>query len=234
MATPEEIRAINDMFGTDYDENDPDPGQGYTGHEGYPDADTLAEYRAASPYDDDGNLKKKEEPNNPVVAKTRQNARRTTKVAALLGVPAVALNAARGDVEQPQWALTKDGRRVYTLFVPGMPPSLNGGTRHWGTRYRIGNEFKYLAGWQAKVIRRGLPLEHAKVTCTLVRVGGLAKDVDNAYTSIKPIVDGIKGILIVDDSTAHIELLVNQERGKTRGVRIVVEEVKKGSGDGDD
>jgi hypothetical protein len=47
-------------------------------------------------------------------------------------------------------------------------------------------------------------------------------DVDNLYSRAKPLVDGLKGVLIVDDSPAHLDLEVRQELGRERSVRIEV------------
>ena len=47
-------------------------------------------------------------------------------------------------------------------------------------------------------------------------------DVDNLYGRAKPLVDALKGILIVDDSPTHLELDVRQELGKERLVRLQV------------
>jgi Holliday junction resolvase RusA-like endonuclease len=36
------------------------------------------------------------------------------------------------------------------------------------------------------------------------------------------LVDALKGLLLVDDDPAHLELVVRQQLGKERGVRITI------------
>jgi hypothetical protein len=47
-------------------------------------------------------------------------------------------------------------------------------------------------------------------------------DIDNLYSRSKCLVDALKGILIVDDSPAHLQLEVGQELGQERSVRVEV------------
>jgi hypothetical protein len=47
-------------------------------------------------------------------------------------------------------------------------------------------------------------------------------DVDNLYSRARPLVDALKGILIVDESPAHLQLDVRQELGKERSVQLEV------------
>jgi Holliday junction resolvase RusA-like endonuclease len=47
-------------------------------------------------------------------------------------------------------------------------------------------------------------------------------DIDNLHSRSKCLVDALQGILIVDDSPAHLELKVRQQLGKERSVRLQV------------
>lgn len=114
----------------------------------------------------------------------------------------------------------------YELTVPGIPPSPNS-TRgmHWGSLRRTQSVFRDAVGWQARAIAPREPLQRARVTITLIRAGGRERDQDNATASIKACLDGLKLILIADDSPTHIDLVVRQIRGKKRSTHILVEEI---------
>lgn len=103
---------------------------------------------------------------------------------------------------------------------------------HWAQRARWNRAWKEAAGWYATSTRNGtrigriVALENAakrEVTITLHCIRQL--DPDNAYAAAKPIVDGLKGILIADDSPEHIRLVVRQLRVSKRAEERVEVEV---------
>lgn len=118
---------------------------------------------------------------------------------------------------------------TYTLsaYTPLVTANSRG---HWSSIYRrrkaVKREVWAQARQQANSAAPGvLPLKRAHVRVTLVSTSGPFKDVDNAYSAAKDLVDGLKGVLIEDDSPQHITLEVRQERGPERCARVEVEEV---------
>lgn len=111
----------------------------------------------------------------------------------------------------------------YEIIAQGICPGPND-RLHWQQRRRLEAPIKEELGWAAKAIAPKEPLQRAKVTVTLIKPRLF--DADNAYGCAKGAIDAIKGILISDDSVKYIELIVNQERGKGRHTRIVVEDIE--------
>ncbi|HKO23166.1 MAG TPA: hypothetical protein VJY65_00330 [Chloroflexota bacterium] len=108
------------------------------------------------------------------------------------------------------------------ITVSGHPPGVNQ-RLHWQARRRLCRPFVDAIGWQAKTFGLEKPLERARVVVTFThRSRRYMGDVDNLYGRAKPLVDALKGILIVDDSPTHLELDVRQELGKERLVRLQV------------
>jgi len=114
-----------------------------------------------------------------------------------------------------------------TIWVDGHPKGPNGG----GTlRSRIRDKMYYrdTVAWLCREYWSSIPapLGRVRVVCTLVRVGGLPKDQDNAYSSLKGAIDGLTakhgGSLLIDDAPDHLDLDVRQEKGQKRGVRIEI------------
>lgn len=80
---------------------------------------------------------------------------------------------------------------------------------HWSERARWNQAWKIQAGWAARIARAGYTVDlaaHAQVTVVLHSFQLL--DDDNAHAAAKPVIDGLKGILIADDSPQCIELRV--------------------------
>jgi Holliday junction resolvase RusA-like endonuclease len=83
--------------------------------------------------------------------------------------------------------------------------------------------FKESVGWQAKAFGLPRPLEQARVRVTfVVHSRRHVQDVDNLHARVKPLVDALQGIAIVDDSPRHVELEVRQQLNRERSVRIEV------------
>jgi hypothetical protein len=109
-----------------------------------------------------------------------------------------------------------------TIEVSGHPPGVNQ-RLHWQARRRLCRPFVDAVGWQAKTLGLQQRLERARVVVTFVhRSRRYMGDVDNLYSRSKCLVDALKGILIVDDSPAHLDLEVRQELGRERSVRVEV------------
>jgi Holliday junction resolvase RusA-like endonuclease len=67
------------------------------------------------------------------------------------------------------------------------------------------------------------PLARAHVVVTFIYHSRRhVQDRDNLYARCKCLVDALKGLLLVDDDPAHLELVVRQQLGKERGVRITI------------
>jgi hypothetical protein len=96
---------------------------------------------------------------------------------------------------------------------------------HHHERARWNRAWREQTGLTALAHRNGgeWPLAFAAVTVTLHSIQEL--DEDNAYAAVKPVVDGLKGILIVDDSREHIRLAVKQKKVSHRAEQRVEIEV---------
>lgn len=113
-------------------------------------------------------------------------------------------------------------------MVSGHPPGVNQ-RLHWQARRRLEQPFKEAIGWQAKAFGLEHLVERARVVVTFTyRSRRYVGDVDNLYARAKPIVDALKGIAIVDDSPAHLQLEVRQELGKERSVRVEIWPAEQG------
>lgn len=95
---------------------------------------------------------------------------------------------------------------------------------HWGEWVRMQASLVDQVGWLAKAqVGNDGPLRKANVHITLCHPRYY--DLDNAYSSVKHVLDALKGILIVDDSPRYITLVVDQEIARIAMTRIEVEEV---------
>jgi hypothetical protein len=121
---------------------------------------------------------------------------------------------------------TPEQPRCYKLIVPGHPLSANGRRRsHWATIARDARQYREAVAWLAREQIVGPPLERAHVVATVVQARGRLYDTDALGTLAKPCVDGLVGIMLVDDSPRHIDLELKQERGPLRLVRLEITEV---------
>jgi hypothetical protein len=104
---------------------------------------------------------------------------------------------------------------------------------HWANRHRWGKQWKESVGagiWENKKKLGKMPYEKARVLVTLFTMKLLDKD--NAYASVKPIVDALKiyGV-IVDDRMDCIDLSVEQQQVKHRVDEKVILEIERIDGD---
>jgi hypothetical protein len=105
--------------------------------------------------------------------------------------------------------------------------------QHWADRHRWGKQWKESVEasiWENKRKLGKIPYEKARVLVTLFTMKLLDKD--NAYASVKPIVDALKiyGV-IVDDRLDCIDLTVGQVQVKHRADEKVTLEIERIEGD---
>lgn len=106
---------------------------------------------------------------------------------------------------------------------------------HWTAKHKWNTAWKD-AVWEQIMMRRRrfgpLPYKRAHITFVLFTVRFL--DTDNSYTAIKPLLDALKGRVIVDDSPVHIELTVFQAKVEHRDeerVSVTVEDLSDDDSD---
>lgn len=122
-------------------------------------------------------------------------------------------------------------QRRYHIEVAGHPLSPNrAAAASLRERLRDKRVYRESVAWETKRLHSGPPLARARVTITLLHSGPQLLDDDNAVATVKHLVDGLcvahGGTLLIDDSPAHITLLVRQKRGPRRAVLIDVEELE--------
>ena len=102
------------------------------------------------------------------------------------------------------------GKRTFVCRYTPFSPNKK---MHWGTKYKWTTAWKEEVKWavyQCKN-RPRKPLEYTKVNIILHTIK--LQDKDNAYASVKAIVDGLtEAEVIKDDSTEHIDLTVSQNK----------------------
>lgn len=118
--------------------------------------------------------------------------------------------------------------RRWTLELYGLPPLQAAGSRgHWARRHRIASKWKHDV-W-ASVLAAGKPSEplwRAHIEC--IRYGIRTPDHDNLVASFKSCIDGLKGVLIVDDSPDYLSVtyrFVRVYKLKAQRIELVVTEV---------
>lgn len=108
----------------------------------------------------------------------------------------------------------------YTLSVGDHPPGPNA-RLHPLARYRLCRPLTEAVAWQARALHQGPPWERARVEVVFVhRSRRYLNDPDNLVARVKCLIDGLKGVTIADDGPAHLELIVRQETGPRREVRL--------------
>lgn len=93
-----------------------------------------------------------------------------------------------------------------------IPHNMSNQRMHWAKKNRWNSEWKDAVGWEVNLQRKQfgkLPLLFAKIQVVIHAVRLM--DYDGAYNAVKPLIDGLKGSVIVDDSPAHIDLKVVQK-----------------------
>ena len=113
------------------------------------------------------------------------------------------------------------------IRLTGLPPSPNA-IKSVRQKMSVKKEWRDMAYWLAKEIAlksRLEPFEHAYVHFHISTGDNRTHDADNLNWAVtKPTLDGIKGVLIQDDSIDHIELSYTYDREKPRGFSVTVAE----------
>lgn len=122
--------------------------------------------------------------------------------------------------------------RRFRLIIDGHPLSPNrAASVSLRRRLRDKRQYREMAAWKSRQAHQGDPLERARVTITLVRPDSHFYDPDNAVGVCKRLIDGLcvkhGGTLLCDDDSAHLEMVVQQERGPQRVAVIEVDEVAR-------
>lgn len=105
--------------------------------------------------------------------------------------------------------------------IPRVPPSLSNQRLWWTRRYRLLSDWKQESWLRAQIARNERRLPHPHSTepgrrVTIVMHRRRLLDTDNAYASVKGILDGLVGVLIYDDSPRYCDLVVRQAQvGRT-------------------
>lgn len=101
---------------------------------------------------------------------------------------------------------------------------------HWAQRSRHTSEV-LKATWATLGRCHVPPTGKRRVEVTLV--GPRDLDPDNATAAVKPLLDAIRRLgWLVDDSPAHLDLVVTQERGKAHEIRVKITEHVSGALEG--
>ena len=114
-----------------------------------------------------------------------------------------------------------------TATIPQIPKTNNASLRsHWGARQRETTRWRRLVRTCCGTPGYGMVQGRQRVTITVHR--GRRQDKDNAYGSVKPIVDGLKRAgWVVDDAPEWIDLRVQEEVERDRRKRRTVIEVER-------
>ncbi len=115
--------------------------------------------------------------------------------------------------------------------IPGIPPSQNS-RRHHMQRYRDDQEWKQttnlaLTNTLNRNPQQGLPWDRVHIQYIFHYPRKTYADPDNLIGSMKPCLDGIKGVVMPDDSTKHIHRLGVQVEvipGRKAGVVVDISE----------
>jgi Holliday junction resolvase RusA-like endonuclease len=116
----------------------------------------------------------------------------------------------------------------FCLEMAGQPFSTNQRRRaHWSAQQRDTATFRDGFALQAKAQYSGPPLERVRVDVTLIRRKGQSPlDPDNAMSRTKPVLDAlVVARVVVDDSSAHVDIHVHQAQGPQRATRLEVTEM---------
>ncbi len=97
---------------------------------------------------------------------------------------------------------------------------------HWRQKSRETKEWRELAAWHAREQAPPEPLRHVTIYAKRVSCA-VRPDEDNLRHSFKPIIDGLKGIITIDDDPDHVTIFTSWERAVTRGeqhISLVIDE----------
>lgn len=119
------------------------------------------------------------------------------------------------------------GNKPGRMFAPNLNSRM-----HWGERGRWTHEFKRQAWVLASSEKNRLKLKtFKKAKITILFYACRQKDLDNAYGSAKPLVDGIVATgIIPDDSDKYLDLKVQSIKVShlaDQKTEITIKEIKK-------
>jgi len=111
-----------------------------------------------------------------------------------------------------------------TIQVDGLPKSPNQTAgKHWGALYAEKQQWQTKVAWLAKAAWHYFPMERAHLHFTICTGDKRRHDPDNLNWAVtKPALDGLKGIVIADDSIDNVSLSYEYTREGTRGFRIKI------------
>lgn len=114
-------------------------------------------------------------------------------------------------------------RAILEIWLDGLPKNANS-TRgsHWTRIYKEQQEWQFATWALAHNAYKGAPLERAHLHFFVSVGDNRVHDPDNIIGSLKPVIDGLKGVAIVDDDIDHIQVTYTFDREKPRGIRLVV------------
>lgn len=105
-----------------------------------------------------------------------------------------------------------------------LPPTPNERMHHM-ERHRWNQAWKLETIWRTREsYPQAEPLECAIISIKMY-YAGISRDVDNLYASVKPILDGLKGLVIKDDRPENVRLSVASEKVARRADERVEIEV---------
>lgn len=116
------------------------------------------------------------------------------------------------------------------LSFKGLPPNPNVTTgMHWSKTHKSKQLWATLVATEARQYMqlnklKGL-MDQARIHYHISVGDNRVHDADNIIASLKPVQDGLKGTVIVDDSIDHIEVSYTFDRAKPRGFIITLEEM---------
>lgn len=119
--------------------------------------------------------------------------------------------------------LEADGLPSVQIHLDGLPPNPNT-RRHHMKVYADNQVWKTHAFYMAKASYKGQPFEKAHVHYHFSIGSERHMDLDNLVASTKPVTDGLKGVLFVDDSIDHITMTFSADHKKPKGMTITVTE----------
>ena len=100
----------------------------------------------------------------------------------------------------------KKGGAFVCRALPHSPNS----RMHWAEKARWTKAWKEQVGWRCIETNAHANRSHTEIPArvTVVLYTCRPQDYDNSVASVKAIVDGLKGVVIADDSPEHIQLSV--------------------------
>lgn len=107
------------------------------------------------------------------------------------------------------------------IELPALPHLQSGTWGHWARRRKHDKQWREWVGLTARAM--GLPpAPLARAHVKVVRFSSVQPDADNQVAAAKPLIDGLIGLVIVDDSPMHITREYDWFRAPPRQGKTVV------------